>query len=176
MTSLCILDNQHIFRVGNYTRFRWGYVLYTLLVHVLEDQCEHTAHGQWQTFDAHSVSSSPLPLTILSEFSQFLFTTKLPDLLDDLPCHLSFIKHAAAHTEINPSVSRVCTQCVCWGEGGVWSWALTLIMFVRVKPLWFYHLKCIPISLVILTLSVGFSQLYKVHSNNHSQEHPFMML
>lgn len=140
----CTLDIVHvivaasIFRVGNYTSFRWSYVTYTLLVHVLEDHVsiqlmDSDRHLMLQTllWLSHSVSSSPLPLTILSEFSQFLFTTKLPDLLDDLPWHLSFIKHAAAHTQINPSVSRVCTQCV-WGEGGVWRWALTpvnVIMF-----------------------------------------------
>jgi len=55
---------------------------------------------------------SPLPLSILSEFSQYLSTTKLPDLLDDLPPYLSFIKHAATHTQINPLVKDLmCIIC-----------------------------------------------------------------
>ena len=145
--------------------------------------CEHTAHGQWQTFDAEDTNVT---------FSLCLFQSSATDHpLWVLPVSLHYkVARPVRWSPLSPQLYQACcsphsnqpiskqrlyTVCVL-GEGGVRSWALTLIMFVRVKPLWFYHLKYIPISLVILTLSVGFSQLYKVHSNNHSQEHPLMML
>lgn len=155
-------------------------------IHVLEDHVN--IYSSWTVRDiwccrdhwlSCSVSFSPLPLAILSEFSQFLFTTKLPDLLDDLPLHLSFIKRAAAHAQINPLVSRVlCTVhvCMCCEEemssyssqchNPLWGWNLSA---------WFYHFRYIPISLVILTLPVGLA-LLSVVQRTISQEHPFTRL
>ena len=131
------LDSQHIFRVGNYTRFRWGYVLYTLLHGTCFGRpCQHTAHGQWQTFDAADTNVT---------FSLCLFQSSATDHpLWVLPVSVHYkvtrsvrwsplspqLYQACCSPHSNQSISKQSLYTVCvLGEGGVWSWALTLIMF-----------------------------------------------
>ena len=83
---------------------------------------------------------SPLPLNLLSEMAQHLTKLNLPELISSLPLHLQFIKHAAAHPQINPVVS--CLEFLDWIQDcHRVPWEFQVPIHIHVQAFWM-HCSC----------------------------------